>query len=241
VEDSTDSALNEVISCLKATSTEGDALLGAINGTAIYVANHLLAQQALLLPQASTIFLQLYDVAPTDHIETNEGTIKYSSRWLLTQLILKLGVHINYKCVHKKFGIILYRKNGDLLKSLSWALGTKTSKSKTNLSLYSAVNNNDHQALYEASGLVNKMLHDEVKKARIAKQEIECNPTGLKIDSIIKNVDAKLWDFIKNRTESIRHKQNPNIDESPHVANVKKVRRFFILCLLQYCCNIEEP
>ena len=31
--------------------------------------------------------------------------------------------HMKYKCIHKKFGTILYHKGSDLLVSLSWALG----------------------------------------------------------------------------------------------------------------------
>lgn len=47
--------------------------------------------------------------------------MNYSSRW---QLITELGFHMKYKCVHRKFGIILYRHEGDLLTSLSWVLGS---------------------------------------------------------------------------------------------------------------------
>ena len=62
-------------------------------------------------------------------LEGLEGIVKFSSKWLLQQLIVQLHEHMSYKCVHKKFGTILYNKRGDLLKSLSWALGSKGSTS----------------------------------------------------------------------------------------------------------------
>ena len=64
----------------------------------------------------------MYDL----QIEVGNTTLKYTSRWLLNQLILNLGIHLDYKCIHKKFGIMLYRRKGDILTSLSWALGTGT-------------------------------------------------------------------------------------------------------------------
>ena len=171
-----DSALNELISNLKTTPIKGDTLLVALNSTAIYVANHLLMQQALLLPHVSALFLQLYGTASdqSPNVETGESTIKYSSRWLLTQLILYLGIHMEYKCVHKKFGVVLYRRNGDLLKSLSWALGTSPNFNTPNLQLNSATYSSVHK-LHEASEIVNEMLHKEIKRANAEKHEIECS------------------------------------------------------------------
>ena len=101
----------------------------AILNVAIYVAGELLLQRALFLPKVSKAFLNEYghnnieSDLQTLKIETDGAIIRYTSRWLLNQLIVLLGVHMKYKCVHKKFGVILYRCNGDLLTSLSWALG----------------------------------------------------------------------------------------------------------------------
>ena len=57
-----------------------------------------------------------------DILEGAEGTVTFSSKWLLRQLVGYLHTHMDYKCVHKKFGTILFKKKGDLLISLSWAL-----------------------------------------------------------------------------------------------------------------------
>ena len=83
-----DTALSDLISSLN--YIKGDGLENAIAKTAMYVGQHLLSQKALLLPQVSIIFLQEYGIPVSDasslEIETGEYTVKYSSRWLLSQM-----------------------------------------------------------------------------------------------------------------------------------------------------------
>ena len=241
-----DSALNELI-CSWHEQT-GDAVVNALVKTASHVAQHLLAQKALLLPQVSCVFLEEYGAIDDDisciQIEIGENVVKYSSRWLLVQLILYLGIHMQYKCVHKKFGIVLYRTNGDLLKSISWALGSPPLYNIRQQCphAYNTGAYNQH-VLHQASMIVNKMLHDEIRKVSETRHSIECNPNGLNVEEYIGGVDPILWEFIVNCTESCRGKKHPGSVESDQLAHLKKLRRFrfFILSLLQYCCNIEQP
>ena len=93
------------------------------------MAEHLIHQKAVLLPWVCNVFLDTHSQAlagskptPSPILEVGESTVKFSSRWLLNQLILYLNQHMSYKCIHKRFGTILYRKEGDILTSLSWAL-----------------------------------------------------------------------------------------------------------------------
>ena len=129
---SDDSDLLVIIDQLDAQRREEhDIAQRALSTVALFVANEIYNQRAMLLPQASKIFLKEYGTDIDDmynvYIEFNKTSIKYSSKWLLKQLIIILGAHLSYKCIHKKFGIVLYRKDGDLLYSLSWALGSNTS------------------------------------------------------------------------------------------------------------------
>ena len=91
---------------------KNDKALNAVIQVARYVAIELLNQKALLLPHVSRLFLSEYGVDEYSmynvEIETEDTTLKYTSRWLLNQLILHLGVHMNYKCIHKKYGVMLY-------------------------------------------------------------------------------------------------------------------------------------
>ena len=70
-------------------------------------------------------------------LEFDESVVTFSSRWLLDQLIVYLNCYMLYKCVHMKFGTILYRKGIDPLVSLSWALSAIT---------YPKANNHDTKA-----------------------------------------------------------------------------------------------
>ena len=98
-----------------------------------YVALEFLNQRAVLLPHVSRVFLCTYGHSGLDNdeqiLEGREGTIKFSSRWLL-QLIMHLCKHMEHKCVYKRFGTVLYRKGGDVLFSLSWALGRAGTESE---------------------------------------------------------------------------------------------------------------
>ena len=75
-------------------------LTKAILTTVVYVAKQLLPQHALLLPQASMVFLQEYQSATSDdvHLEVGEGMIKFTSHWLLNQLLIHLHQHMS--CVY---------------------------------------------------------------------------------------------------------------------------------------------
>ena len=110
---SCDSGLINIIAKLDERASVCDNRLSkAIIYIAKFVANELLQNKALLLPNVSRLFFEQYGANPHDmyslQIEVGENIVKYSSRWLLHQLITELGIHLCYKCVHKKFGVILY-------------------------------------------------------------------------------------------------------------------------------------
>ena len=114
----------------KYNNVSTDKLTKAVLKTVIYVANQFLLGKAVLLPWACQVFLQAYEIQHIGSIksarvilETGESSVIFSSRWLLHQLITYLNSYMLYKCVHMKFGTILYHKGADILVSLSWALG----------------------------------------------------------------------------------------------------------------------
>ena len=111
-----------------------DQLTKAILEVVIYVAHKLLMEKAVLLPWACWVFLQAYDTEFSGRIksaqvtvDTGDSCLLFSSKWLLNQLITHLNTYMLYKCVHMKFGTILYRRGVDLLVSLSWALSANSS------------------------------------------------------------------------------------------------------------------
>ena len=64
-------------------------------------------------------------------IDVEDGRVHFSSCWLLHQFILYLEGFMMHKCIHRKYGTILYRKGADILATLSWALSTSQLASKT--------------------------------------------------------------------------------------------------------------
>jgi len=49
----------------------------------------------------------------------------FTSRWLLNQLVAYLNSYMLYKCIHMKFGTMLFRRGIDILISLSRALSSQ--------------------------------------------------------------------------------------------------------------------
>ena len=75
----------------------------------VLLQKELLLQRALLLSAVCHMFLAEYggcDSQSELHVESGEGMVSFSSRWLLQQIIMYLGPHLCYKCVHRKFGTI---------------------------------------------------------------------------------------------------------------------------------------
>lgn len=80
----------------KASDSTTDVITQAVLRTASSIANILLHNKALLLPKACQIFLEFYGVEAIASdgvgliLETNENEVKFSSRWLLNQLVIIL-------------------------------------------------------------------------------------------------------------------------------------------------------
>ena len=73
---------------------------------------------------------------------------------------------MKYKCVHKKFGTILYHKGSDLL--VSWAQGRMHDNSPYDSPCNQDRNEDDHdrqlQVITEAAHIINEHLHSEIAK-----------------------------------------------------------------------------
>lgn len=140
-----------------------------------------------------------------------------------------------YKCVHRKFGTILYQKGIDPLFSLSWALGTNNSCD--NISMYTTPTiKPPHQILPEAAYVVNDLIHEEAKRQATVSRE---HPLTFNID---KSINPLLVQFINYITLSTRERKHSSLgrmsDSSQHL---KKVRMYNIISLLLYATNLTQP
>ena len=109
-----------------------DELTKAVLATVIFVAQKLQQERALLLPHVVSVFLDNCPQAKDNeelYLELGDGTVKFSARWLMNQLITYLQPYMSYKCVVNKLGTLLYPRDGDLLKTLSLALHDSPSNS----------------------------------------------------------------------------------------------------------------
>ena len=187
---SSDVQLNDLIAIweCKISDSDSDKLTRTMLHTAIiiYVAREVLNQRAVLLPHISQIFFHTSTPDSDEQIlEAGEGTIKLSSRWLLKQLIMHLCNHVDYTCVHKKFGTVLFHKGGNMLTSLSWALGRAGTESDT---LYKSKSGQSHTMenatgiLIEAGDILNDLIHRKIRKIS---DEGVSDPTYLNIEKEI--------------------------------------------------------
>jgi len=61
----------------------------------------------------------------------------------------------------------------------------------------------------------------------------------LNIDDLVEQVDPQLWDTICTLTKSKAENRNTSMVTDPHsgVHYIKKVRRFFLLCMMMFCID----
>ena len=83
-----------------------DVLTRAILHVVLVVSDHLLLEKAILLPQACKLFLDSYGVSHTSSIKSvdldldvGDSIIKFSSRWVLNQLMLYLNPYMECRSI----------------------------------------------------------------------------------------------------------------------------------------------
>lgn len=114
------SLISDISLWLLAKESNTNTLTKSILEIVIFVSKHLLDDKALLLTTASMIFLEAYtgqrDIDSVSSValelEIGNSTIKFSSRWLLNQLIFHLHKYMTCKSVHRKYGTIIIVQKG---------------------------------------------------------------------------------------------------------------------------------
>ena len=166
--------LENCITRLRVQEEHADTLTyKSVVQSALFVAEHLVQDKAVLLPHVCRYFLTCYGVKSqnlTLTLEENDCTVKFSSRWLLGQLIIHLNPHMQYICVHKKFGTMLYRTEGDILTCLSWALGSSSNVTEVDAQPEKTYKNeplSKERVLFEAGEILNDIIHKEIKSLTV--------------------------------------------------------------------------
>jgi hypothetical protein len=147
------------------------ALTKSILETVIFVGKQLQHDKVLLLTSASSFFIEWYtgvrNITSISSVELNleDDTTKFTLRWLLQKLIQHLDAHMVHKCIHRRFGTILYKHNGYLLSSLSLALGSMaTLKQQHDSDVCSAGSyiETDDSILTKSSEIIGRLLQKEI-------------------------------------------------------------------------------
>ena len=193
-----------------AQETDTDNVTRAAIRTVLLVASKF-RQNKAILPQAVSVFIKYFDPCVTQedkiNLEMKHGIIKFSSKWLMQQLIIYLQPYMSYKCVVRKLGTLLYPSNADLLKCLTYALHDSQSEVYvppiTEMPTASILSNSGR--------IINDALHREISK--LNNQTVL---TSFSIDDAISNIDALLWEFISSCTMSIRER-NSSSKEDNHI------------------------
>jgi hypothetical protein len=103
--------------------TVEQAVTNAALQTAILVAETLLDQNAILLPEVWDYFeKKISDLSRKKSFHHDFHDIA-NAHWLLSQLSAVLQQHMAYRCSVKRYGTVIYRYGGDLLHALNISLG----------------------------------------------------------------------------------------------------------------------
>ena len=213
-------------------------LTRAILATVLFVAKNFQQGRALLLPHCVRVFLDNYPPAKDSddlHLELGDGTIKFSSRWLLHQLITYLQPYMNYKSVINKIGTLLYPHDSNLLKCLSLALhdsytgGLSLDNEEFPLP---ARQTNDVCVVREAADVLNYTVQEEIRKVKEQTKDL----TKFNVMESIENINPLLWEFICLCTRSVRDRERSGHSSSDD-KHTKTIRRYFLLCTMLFATN----
>jgi hypothetical protein len=171
------------------------------------------------------------------NLEINDGTIKFSARWLLHQLILHLSHHLSFKCMHKRFGTVLYKTNGDILTSLSWALGENNTLKQSYVYVPEKQPKNQSQNLTDSAMLVNTILHTEI--SRLSSSLVSNDPSNFSITKFVDEADSRLTNFLNIATQTVREQRYIEYHRWQN-DHIKKTRIFSLFCVLMYTTNPQQ-
>ena len=210
-------------------------LTRAVMTTVLFVAGSFQqGRRALLLPQC--VVLGSYPPAKDNndlYLELGDGIIKFSSRWLLHQLITYIQPYMNYKCVTNKIGTLLYARDSDLLKCLSLALHdlhTCSLPRDIEVLPLQTIQTNDASLIRKAADIINYAIQEEIKKVKEHVKDL----TAFTVMESIESTNSLLWEFICLCTRSVRECVGRTNSDDEHT---KTIRRYFLLCVMLFTTN----
>ena len=179
-----------------------------------------------------------------------------TSRWLLSHLSNHLGSNVGFICKHKKYGTLLYRKNGDILKALSKALGKahQTQKSEAHMrkeysnviacTHKSNVNNEiSQQTIVQACVVLNSRINKQIKDLidTYHKDPLMCET----FDPVkyLQELDPLLVQCIQVLTRPVRERRqlfnHQDLLDSSGTTQSKSMKQLYTLSTIFFCTNSQ--
>ena len=216
---STDTDLIQLISTLKLSvppveslGSVNDAINRAMAQTSLHVAVTILHQEALLLPAVHELLLrEVTESLKAANLEVVGDKKEFvTARWVLSNLVTALQHHLSCACRVRKYGILLYRTNGDIITSLTISLH-KLSSANTQLQEPTSTCNIPKPSKPTLSkpdqdmvmDNLNTHMHQQIHQFLKADSASPFRFDTLDIDNIISELDPTLWSSLTSLTRSV--------------------------------------
>ena len=142
-----------------------------------------------------------------------------SHAWLRSSLSSLLQHHMAYKCSIPKYGTLIYRYGGDLIHSLTIALGQSN---------HNPINGSDDDImLTKVCQNTNSKLHDQINKLLQSDSQQSHKFEHFNLNVVIDDLDPTIWKALCMITQSTNRKLN----------HVRKVRTLFAVCKIFFIIN----
>jgi hypothetical protein len=162
------------------------------------------------------------------------------SRWLLSHIQKKLGKYLEVATKHKRYGTVMYKRDGDLLFALSKALGERRESEKIELKLRTELNVNESnekqlnskstEILLNACKDINSLLHNEIKRITKTYSEDFHLYSNFNVEEFSNSINPLLLSIIQTITQPMRG------DTQLKTQN-KMIKQMYSLMVLCYCIN----
>jgi hypothetical protein len=122
---------------------------------------------------------------------------------------------------------------------LSWALGTSATQQKSDRQMRIETTNNGEISeiqLQQSADFLNQILHDEIR--RLSATTMSMDPVDVAVSSLLNETDTRLTSFIHTITQAVRAKHTSAMSDITR--HTKKIRQYFIICLLMNCINSTQ-
>ena len=185
--------------------------------TTILVGETILRQEALLLPAVRNYYAQTaYQCiqASTQLTQSRPPKSLVTARYILSHLSMTLKQHLSYMCQLKKYGTLLYRKNGNihaLTCSLHNVQYTDCESDSTAGDLTTANDEDQREQILEN---LDALIHKEAKAFIASDTQVPFQFDTIDIESLIAQINPKLWSAVKTLTQTSQHNKSAEDEEA---------------------------